>query len=281
MMLPGQDCKLPLEAAVFTAHAALRAQDFGVHRVELNAPGSYPHGGLTPPVSQYLACKDARIEVPLRIMIRPRGAPADGGMDFFYTPDEVEQMERSIAAFKAAGRMDPYRGDGFVFGALRHAGLDDMALDPNARVAVDTDVCARLVQAARPYGCCFHRAFDHIAGYDDELTLKGIKDVAACGFKCILTAGGTSGSYTTHLQKLDYMATKITQRSELGDIELVVGGGLRGANVATAVQKLGMHTKGRVWTHSAAVTDRRVGDDHFDEIELMDIVSMLSQAAVH
>ncbi|EFY97311.1 hypothetical protein MAA_07328 [Metarhizium robertsii ARSEF 23] len=104
---------MPLEVAVFSGESALKAQSQGASRVELNAPGSYHVGGTTPPIAE-LKRIAAKVTIPVRIMIRPRGAPGDGSPDFVYTPKEVAAMAQSIRDFKATGLLNPFRGDGFA-----------------------------------------------------------------------------------------------------------------------------------------------------------------------
>ncbi|KFG77680.1 CutC family protein, partial [Metarhizium anisopliae] len=119
-MIARETTQMPLEVAVFSGESALKAQSQGASRVELNAPGSYHVGGTTPPIAE-LKRIAAKVTIPVRIMIRPRGAPGDGSPDFVYTPKEVAAMAQSIRDFKATGLLNPFRGDGFVFGLLQPA----------------------------------------------------------------------------------------------------------------------------------------------------------------
>lgn len=67
-------------------------------------------------------------------MIRPRD-----GDDFQYDADELEVMERDIIALKQSG------ANGFVFGVLNEAG------------EINMEGCSRLLRAAQPLPCTFHR----------------------------------------------------------------------------------------------------------------------------
>lgn len=137
-----------LEVPVFGASAALRVVEVGASRIELNAAGSYPAGGLTPSLDDLERVIVAGLNVPLRVMIRPRGPPppymsaaaataaaataaavrsappplsqenALQGRDFIYSDEEIEQMHDDIVKFKASGLLNVARGDGFVFGVL-------------------------------------------------------------------------------------------------------------------------------------------------------------------
>lgn len=235
---------LPLELAVFYVADALLAQSLGAARIELNAPGSYPAGGLTPPLSALAALAAPSLRIPLRVMIRPRGPPADGP-DFIYTAAELDAMRAAISAIKAAGVMDVARGDGFVFGVLTQ---------DSGKLAVDAATCAELVALAAPVPCVFHRAFDLVAA-------DGVAVLAQCGFAGLLTAGGAVGNY---LDNLDNLA-RICEQARTGRrIEVVAGGGVRHHNVAgpaaAALGKFG-DAGPRVWVHSAALRADGAGMD--------------------
>lgn len=245
---------LPLEIAVFGYANAIRAYQAGVQRIELNAPGSYKAGGLTPDVSELLSCKPT-VKIPIRIMIRPRGAPHKcGELDFVYKRAEKQAMRKSIEAFKDAQVMNPITGDGFVFGALRLSKSAEVDDDPTAGYAVDKDFCQELVHLAKPFPCIFHRAFDQIAYSSSSHTTRGLQDINACGFKGVLTSGGLGGSYWQHFEKLDAIRESMNRKPELNMLQLIVGGGLRASNASGAVSTLGTHNKGgELWLHSAAV----------------------------
>lgn len=275
--MPPYPTKLPLEVAVFSGASAIQAQHGGAHRVELNAPGSYPYGGLTPP-TQELTSAAKWLQIPVRVMIRPVGASLEfpPGRDFMYTADQFETMKSSIADFKALGVMNPCRGDGFVFGILAHAPRDHIEQDDRARIAVDIPRCTELVRLALPFPCIFHRAFDPIC--DTNLLNQGLRDLATCGFEGVLTSGG-AGSHENHLERLDAMMCHMKLRDNLHLMQLVVGGGVRSYNADKAVAKLGTHVDGAVWMHSACLTNH---PDHpgenIDDIELRDLISRLELA---
>lgn len=245
--------KLPLECAVFGAENAIRAQNAGVQRIELNAPGSYKAGGLTPEIDELRRCK-SDVKVPIRIMIRPRGAPHKcGDLDFVYKDVEKQAMKESIQLFKDCGVMNPITGDGFVFGALKMT-KDRIHDDPTAGFAVDKEFCQELVQIAKPFPCIFHRAFDQIAYSSSSHTTRGLRDLAACGFKGVLTSGGLGGSYYQHFEKLDAIRCAMDRDNVLDELQLIVGGGLRASNADGAIAHLGTHNKGgELWLHTAAV----------------------------
>jgi copper homeostasis protein len=252
--MPGD---MPLEVAVFSGCDAISAQNLGARRVELNAPGSYGVGGLTPPVEE-LTSVAADLRVPIRIMIRPVGAPlAPGASDFMYSDAEFGMMKRSIEDYKCLGIMNPIRGDGFVFGIVKPAsdrdnkdkrdGEDEEGdADEAGGIAVDVDRCQELTELARPFPCVFHRAFDPIAA--TSRLDQGLADLIRSDFEGLLTAGGY-GSHADNLGTLGQMVRHVA-----GQLQVVAGGGLRSHNAATAAAALGVHKKGSVWLHSACLT---------------------------
>lgn len=147
-----------LEAPVFTIEAALLAEQFGIHRIELCS--DFGEGGETPSVGS-LAYLKARIKTPIFVMIRPRGG------DFVYTEEELEVMKRDIQILKSFG------ADGFVFGVLDSDGN------------VDKDACKFLLEEAGEKPCTFHRAFDICRNKEET-----IEAIISLGFKRILTSGG-------------------------------------------------------------------------------------------
>lgn len=147
-----------LEAPVFNTEAALKAAEFGVHRLELCA--DFGEGGTTPSTGTLDFLK-SEIAIPVFAMIRPRGG------DFIYEKEELEVMENDIKLLKNLG------ADGFVFGVLDEVGQ------------VDHEACKKLIDAADGLPCTFHRAFDITV--DKRLALESI---IACGFSRILTSGG-------------------------------------------------------------------------------------------
>ena len=249
--------KLPLELAVFSPADALAAQTLGASRIELNAPGSYPSGGLTPPLA-VLAALSPQLRIPMRVMIRPRGPPANPHPDFIYTSVELDAMRASIAEIKASGTMDVARGDGFVFGILRSDG--DGALE------IDEEKCAELVELARPVPCVFHRAFDPLPDCE-----AGVDVLVRCGFAGLLTAGGVKGGGCVgNLTRLD----RICERAG-GRIEVVAGGGVRHHNVnALTASALGGAERRGTWVHSAALKSDGSG---MDEEEVQKLLTELAK----
>lgn len=267
--------KLPLEVAVFSSAAAHIAQTLGAHRIELNAPGSYASGGLTPPVSELLSIAGG-LKIPVRIMVRPAGSPLGIETDdFMYDHYQYDAMKGAMDAFKISGVMNPCRGDGFVFGILKPATPEDKAKDPDARVSIDVKRCTELVQYASPFPCVFHRAFDPIAC--TKAWQNGVDDIKACGFEGILTSGGPGG-HADHLKRLDEIAIRVK-----GKLELIVGGGLRSSNAKAPVGMLGIYPNKTVWLHSACLTPIPGQDrpaEHINRDELADLMAAMELAQV-
>ncbi|KAJ2968883.1 hypothetical protein NUW58_g10121 [Xylaria curta] len=259
------DASLGLEIPAFGALAALEAATLGATRIELNAQGSYGEGGLTPSLEDLKQFNStSKATIPLRIMIRPRGPPSlseTGGVarrDFLYSNEEFEIMEASIKAFKDSGLIDTDRGDGFVFGILQEDALgegDDYR--SGRRCWVDEARCTRLVRAAQPFKCVFHRAFDEIVSCGDTASdasarpswEAGLEAVAACGFVGILTSGGL-GRAADNVEMLE----RIIRKSQDLQIEIIVGGGVRTANVGELARRLRLREiSGSVYLHSACL----------------------------
>ncbi|KAI8947027.1 hypothetical protein F4801DRAFT_29160 [Xylaria longipes] len=273
---------LGLEIPAFGALAALSAATLGATRIELNAEGSYGEGGLTPSIEdlkQFVSTSSQRC--PLRIMIRPRGPPsvfssleADGAgkRDFHYNDEEFEIMEASIRKFKDVGLLDANNGDGFVFGILEEGGPEEGEDGIRGqRCWVDKTRCTRLVQAARPFKCVFHRAFDEVVSCDssasDESTRlsweTGLEAIAACGFDGILTSGGL-GKAIDNIEVLE----RIIWKAQILRVEIIVGGGVRTANVGEITRRLGLQERvDSVYLHSACLYGNGSEDINPEEVQ--------------
>ncbi|KAK4069758.1 uncharacterized protein Triagg1_6888 [Trichoderma aggressivum f. europaeum] len=292
----GQPTKLNCEVAVFSGASGLEAQAMGAKRIELNAPGSYDEGGLTPPVKE-LTSIASQLEIAVRIMIRPRGPPRvpvlQGGQDqdqekkkegeedqdhllqdFIYTDDEIALMLQAIHNFKATRVLNPIRGDGFVFGILRRqTKASTLAKYPDLKYTVDEERCKLLIDAARPFPCVFHRAFDPIAA--SERWAKGIDILVRCGFDGVLTSGGL-GNCHENLEKLD----AICHRAAPGSLQVIAGGGVRRGNVRDSVARLSVHGTKSVWMHTASLANKVDKDgrrvEELNGRELSQIISVMN-----
>ena len=191
-----------VEACVATVASALAAESAGAGRLELCA--NLVEGGITPSVGMLMGVRE-RVRLPLFVLIRPRGG------DFLFDGDEREVMLRDIAEAGARG------ADGVVIGALDLGGRVDEALT------------RRLVEAARPMGVTFHRAFDLVRDPARELeTLIGL------GIERVLT----SGQAPSALLGSAAIAALVAQGA--GRIAVMAGGGINEANAARIVRETGV-----------------------------------------
>ncbi|KAI5924168.1 copper homeostasis CutC domain-containing protein [Camillea tinctor] len=273
--MPGITGKVCLEMPIFGTSAAEQAVRWGALRFEVNAPGSYSAGGLTPSLADLRIVTE--LGVPLRVMIRPRGPPSEG-RDFIYSEEEFSQMERDILQFRKSGLLEKERGDGFVFGILEENTDTQETGATTQRCWVDVQRCARLVKAARPFTSVFHRAFDEIVsssgGCEDEdpgSWNKALKDVTSCGFSAILTSGGL-GKAIQNVETLQ----NICREADPLCMEIIVGGGVRKINVSELVEKLNLGTEPwDVFVHSACLSGQP--SEEVDQDEVQGIVSQLQQ----
>ena len=95
---------------VDSVQSAVNAEDGGAKRVELCCNMST--GGTTPTLGLLKIVK-RRVQIPVFVMIRPRGG------DFLYCDEEFQVMKEDILSLKKGG------ADGFVFGILNRDGTVD------------------------------------------------------------------------------------------------------------------------------------------------------------
>ncbi|WP_433175896.1 copper homeostasis protein CutC [Actinoallomurus sp. CA-150999] len=191
------------EICLDSADGVAAAAEAGADRVELCA--ALFEGGITPSIGmieQAVAAAAGRVKV--HVIIRPRGG------DFVYGPAEAEVMLRDIAAVKAAG------ADGVVIGALT----------PDADI--DTELCARLVEAARPLSVTFHRAYD--VTRDPEAAFE---DVVALGVDRLLTSGAAPSA----LEGADMLA-RLVEKAD-GRIVILAAGGINERTAARVAEQTG------------------------------------------
>ncbi|GKT40885.1 copper homeostasis protein cutC [Colletotrichum spaethianum] len=244
---------IKLEIPVFSSSSALHAQTLGAQRIELNAQGSYGVGGTTPAPAD-LEGVTKWLTVPVRIMIRPRGKPADD-VDFVYTDDEFATMVGGVEGFRGALRAE--RGDGFVFGG-------------RGALTVDVERNRRLVEAAGGLACSFHRAFDEIVRSGEARDVeRGVRDLVACGFEGVLTSGGP-GTAAANRKALELIVREA--RAGARKLEVIVGGGVRKENVGEVVDGFG----DGVWAHSSCYTGK-CEEGQVDDEEAMGILERLSE----
>ncbi len=191
-----------VEACVDSVESALAAARGGAHRIELCA--NLVEGGTTPSAGTLAVCR-ARLDIPIFVLIRPRGG------DFLYSAAELAVMLEDIGRAKEAG------AHGVVTGALRADG------------EIDADRTRELIAAARPLRVTFHRAFDvcRDAG-------RALETLIALGVDRVLT----SGQAGTAPEGVETIARAVRQAA--GRIAVLPGGGITVDNVADLVRATGV-----------------------------------------
>ena len=190
-----------LECCVGSVESAVNAELGGAGRVELCA--ALELGGVTPSSAAIRLARE-RIDIPLFVLIRPRGG------DFHYSPLEVEVMKTDIAAARDLG------ADGIVLGILREDGN------------VDVERTAELIEAAGGASITFHRAFDSTP--DPLAALETLREL---GVNRVLTTGGADRAEEslTGLEKLAEAAA--------GRIGILPGGGINHENCRRIIEQTG------------------------------------------
>jgi copper homeostasis protein len=191
-----------LEICIDCPASARAAGEGGADRVELCA--NLPDGGTTPSLGTIRAVRRV-FGGGLMVIIRPRGG------DFLFDPDEIAEMLDDIQAARDAG------ADGVVIGCLTAEG------------AVDTELCARLVEAAGPLDITFHRAFDMSRDLDEALDA-----IASLGIARILTSGGAPDVPGG----IGRLAALVKRAS--GRVSIMPGGGVVPENVGEIVRATGV-----------------------------------------
>ncbi len=194
--------RMIVEAAVESLDDALAAVAGGADRLELCA--NLNAGGTTPSAALIAAVRE-KVELPVLVMIRPRGG------DFFYSDDELSRMYEDIAMARGLG------ASGVVFGVL----------DTFERL--DLERTAALVEAAEGLPVTFHRAIDHVAR-----RVVAIDALAALGVARVLSSGGaeTASEGTDELRAM-------VQRAD-DRLTIVAGGGVRANNAREIVERTGV-----------------------------------------
>lgn len=183
-----------IEACCQDLGSLRRAVQAGANRIEFCSDLAI--GGVTPP---YLLARSALAlagNVPVNVLIRPRGGI------FVYTQEEVDRMLESVSVFKTIGV------NGVVIGALKADG------------SVDTDTVSRLVREAGSLDITFHRAFDECKDLN-----KALEDIIGLGIKRVLTSGGCPTAYEGRFVLRDLV------RQAAGRITVMPGCGVRASNI--------------------------------------------------
>jgi len=191
-----------VEAAVESLDDALAAVAGGADRLELCA--NLDDGGTTPSAALITAVRE-KVELPVLVMIRPRGG------DFMYSDAELSRMYEDIAMARVLG------ASGVVLGVL----------DTFERL--DLERSAALVEAAAGLPVTFHRAIDRVAR-----RVVAIDALAALGVARVLTSGGAA----TASEGTDELRAMVHRADER--LVIVAGGGVRANNAREIVEKTGV-----------------------------------------
>lgn len=182
-----------LEIACFNFESAIITYEAGADRIELCVNREV--GGTTPPKELFVELKN-QIDIPIYVMIRPRGG------NFVYSEQEFELMKADLQLYKSLG------ASGFVFGIL------------TANHEINFQQNSELFGLAQPLPCTFHKAFDEIENQNEAL-----ETCVAIGFQNILTSGGVQ-TVQEGLQKIINLTDQAQNR-----INILPGGGIRSSNI--------------------------------------------------
>ena len=190
-----------LEVCVDSYASAMAAIAGGADRLELCSALSV--GGLTPSVALLRQIRRVS-DIPIRCLMRPRGG------DFFYTPEETQQMAMEMAALRDAG------ADGFVIGCLTADGeLDGNAMEP-------------LLKEASGLGLTLHRCIDVSRNLEDTY-----RKAAILGFDTVLTSGGAGKC----LDGMETIGRLLTIRDTENGPEVLIGAGVNAGVIAAFREK--------------------------------------------
>lgn len=192
---------MKLEICVDSLDSAVIAQETGADRIELCS--CLDVGGLTPSLGAITSAKSL-LDIPIHVLIRPRMG------DFCYSDLEFQQMLRDLRLAKDT------KTEGVVFGILTPEGN------------VDIYRTALLVEAAKPLGVTFHRAFDFCVD-----PFQALDDLISLGVDRILT----SGQKNTALEGAPMLKDLI----EKADNKVIImpGSGINSQNLHTLIQQTG------------------------------------------
>lgn len=191
-----------VEAAVESLDDAFAAYDGGADRLELC--GDLRVGGITP-AETLIADVIDRVDVPVFVMIRPRGG------SFVYTADELHAMRRDIELAREL------HADGVVLGVL------------DSRNEIDVYRCRDLIETADGLPVTFHRAFDRVA---DQT--RALDTLIELGVGRVLTSGGAVSAD----RGIDMLRDLVEEAN--GQINILAGGGVREQNVGEIVRETGI-----------------------------------------
>ncbi len=147
------------EACVENLDEAIRAEQLGADRIELCA--NLDVGGTTPSFELIHKAK-AKLNIPIRVMIRPRGG------DFCYSNSEIESMQSQIETCKKL------QVEAVVFGVSK------------ADKTLNIETIKEIANKASPLKVVIHKAIDETPNI-----MQACKDLISTNLiTTILTSGG-------------------------------------------------------------------------------------------
>ena len=194
-----------LEACVDSVESAVRAAHQGAHRLELCA--NLHLDGTTPEEDQIRAVLRA-VEIPVKVMIRPRGG------DFRYSATEFSHMVYTIERCKTLGVPE------IATGVLH----DDNSLD--------VDRISQLAAAAHPMTVTIHKCIDLVP--DIFAAIRQLKSVPN------ITHILSSGQAATAWEGRDRLKQLLSACGN--DLVLIAAGNVTQENLLDLISATGIHT---------------------------------------
>ncbi|ACH93766.1 copper homeostasis protein CutC [Borrelia duttonii] len=182
------------EACVFNVLEALRAVELGADRIELCE--NMFCGGTTPSYGTIKILKQILVDIPIVVMIRPRGG------NFVYSTLEFQVMQEDIEICKSLGV------EGVVFGILRDNG------------EIDIEKTKYLLNFSYPLKVTFHKAIDETHNIKDS-----VANLLDIGVHRILTSGGGLKAEDSLMMLKDLI---LMSRNK---VEIVVAGKVNKSNI--------------------------------------------------
>ncbi len=192
-----------IEACVENVNEAILAEAQGANRVELCFNLSV--GGTTPSSSE-IALTKKHLQIPVMVLIRPRGD------NFFYSKDEIIEIKRDIKVCKNIGVR------GVVIGFLAKEGN------------IDIDLTNKMVELARPLEVTFHKAIDHTNDILEEFEKLSRTDIDR-----VLTSGGEN----TALEGKTIINKMVAISS--GNVKVIAAGKILDSNLQQHLDILDCH----------------------------------------
>ncbi len=214
--------RVVLEVAVASAEDAEAAQQGGADRVELNS--ALLLGGLTPSLGSLIEAR-ARVQIPIIVMVRPRG----GG--FAYTDREFAGMQRDVDFSLEHG------ASGIAFGILTGSGTID---EPRTRKLVE--------QIGSDRQSVFHRAFDVTPD-----PFEAMQTLIDLGVRRVMTSGQEDSAYNGASLIAELIARSV------GRLEILPAGGINRFTLEDVLRRTGcdqVHASLKTTRHEGSTASR-------------------------